>query len=381
MVPLNTMDKQSTTIWHPTLSQTSKDSGLKRLRKLSATGWFLKKFINRTFSLAGCLPRRDAPVPMIRIPSARRHGLESLGRGWSMRNLLRLTLLLVLGVVVARAARRETIYEPFLSPAAMADDDSPIPKRAPATESASETPAIDRSLVAAIESALPKVTDGSVMRRGDAEAYYLLLSAARIGWRSVGDAFGSVGESPATGALPLLQQPNQYLGRMVRVRGTVAASQRIDASAVAGAGVPDRHSHFRFWIRPRGGAERPIVVAVPTDSPLPVDAPVEWVGVFLKRLAYQSGVGADLAPLIIASPTAPRSITTGIAGVHRSPVQSLATTRFLASALAVGALGVALAWWLMRRDRSGPRLSRVHARIDFAEFDRATDSTHGEDRG
>jgi hypothetical protein len=95
----------------------------------------------------------------------------------------------------------------------------------------------------------------------------------------------------------------------VRINGGVARTERIEAQE-----NPFGINHYwQLWLRPSDGADRPMVAIVP-DVPESVAAvgsatsqlqgpEIEVIGRYLKRLAYQSGIGADLAPVVVGKIT------------------------------------------------------------------------------
>ncbi|MEC7409870.1 MAG: hypothetical protein VYB72_13710, partial [Planctomycetota bacterium] len=121
------------------------------------------------------------------------------------------------------------------------------------------------------------------------------------------------------GVLPLLQQPEIYRNQWVRVAGEVARVEQIQ--------TPDNpyevDDYWKIWLRPLNGVNRPIVVIVPSipksvrdfdssdDDSIPPELQIS--GRFLKRLSYRSGLGADLAPVIVGeiryAPASPEEIT------------------------------------------------------------------------
>jgi hypothetical protein len=105
--------------------------------------------------------------------------------------------------------------------------------------------------------------------------------------------------------LPLLQQPDVFRHQLVLVRGHLARAERITARE----NPYEIADYWQLWLRPIDGADRPLV-AIVRAVPDPIAAvgaaatvqqgpPVAIVGRFLKRLAYQSAMGADLAPVIV----------------------------------------------------------------------------------
>lgn len=163
-----------------------------------------------------------------------------------------------------------------------------------------DLPRVDALLAVLDSAANARVEDGSVWRSGDFDSLYRFLDQAQQMPRS-GIAFTSV--------LPLLQQPEVFRNQWVRVSGSVARVSRIEAE--------DNHygigHYWQLWLRPNGGVDRPIVAIVPempaawaatgVESGSLNGAEIEVTGKFLKRLAYESGLGADLAPVVVGQIT------------------------------------------------------------------------------
>jgi len=149
-------------------------------------------------------------------------------------------------------------------------------------------------LAALDDAAASRVVDGSVWRSGDFDRFYRCLDEA--------DQIPSSGIA-SVGVLPLLQQPDVFLNQLVTIHGTVARAEQMDTRD-----NPYKiKDYWQLWLKPTEGADRPIVAIVPdapqivreikrttTDGP-----PITVVGRFIKRLAYKSGVGADLAPVVV----------------------------------------------------------------------------------
>ena len=170
------------------------------------------------------------------------------------------------------------------------------PEQAAAKPTSLDRPRIAAFLAALDDAAAGRVVDGSVWRSGDFDLFYRYLDQSS----------GLPDDGVATsGVLPLLQQPEVFRNQLVRSSGTVARSQRINAKDNP-YGIDE---YWQLWIRPTDGADRPLVAVVP-DVPGLVEAVgpdgiehegprVTIVGRFFKRLAYQSALGADLAPVVI----------------------------------------------------------------------------------
>jgi len=151
-------------------------------------------------------------------------------------------------------------------------------------------------LAALDNAAASRVIDGSVWRSADFDRFYRCLDEASQMPHS-GIA--------AVGVLPLLQQPEVFLDQLVTIHGTVARAERIDARE-----NPYKiDDYWQLWLKPSEGADRPIVAIVPDAPQIVTDIDSETtttegpqitvVGRFLKRLAYKSGAGADLTPVVV----------------------------------------------------------------------------------
>lgn len=181
-----------------------------------------------------------------------------------------------------------------------------------------DDPCVAAFLAALDEAAAARVVDGSVWRAGDFDSFYRCLDQAP-------DL--PVAGVATTGVLPLLQQPDVFRNQLVRVHGGVARAEQIDAKENP-YGIED---YWQLWLRPADGADRPLVAVVPEVPPVVLQAVgsdavldegprVTVVGRFLKRLAYQSAIGADLAPVVVGRiSSAPPSGTDGSAKRDRTP--------------------------------------------------------------
>ena len=239
------------------------------------------------------------PWQEMRIPSQftedSLYGRKKLGRdrrgNSDSRRVIHMVVALVLVLVMMQQASKPQIYESFFgamtsnNQAALAGSSTQIAQVAQADVSVEIDPAVT-----------DQVVDGSVWRSGDFDALYLFLANA--------DQV-ALDRGPVVGVLPLLQQPDIFRNKVVRSRGRVVRSERIAAAA----NEQSIDSYWQLWLRPADGTERPLVAIVKSvpDSVASVgirstnrDGPdVQIVGRFLKRLAYRSGKGADLAPVIV----------------------------------------------------------------------------------
>lgn len=151
-------------------------------------------------------------------------------------------------------------------------------------------------LAALDEEAFSRVVDGSVWRGGDFDAFYRYLDQA--------DQFSETGVA-TVGVVSMLQQPDVFRGGRVRIAGSVARAEQV----VAKENDYGVDSYWQLWLRPSDGADRPFVAIVRqvpdsvsevgADATLEEGPAVTLVGKFLKRLAYPSSAGAELAPVIV----------------------------------------------------------------------------------
>ncbi len=196
---------------------------------------------------------------------------------------------------VANSPGEQGAPEGSLSPANPSGDE-------PSTHqpSANERPQVMAMLAALDNAASSRVEDGSVWRAGDFDSLYRFLDQAKR---------LPQGPVAATGVIPLLQQPDVFRNQWVRIAGTVARTERMEAQE-----NPWGSTHYwQLWLRPIDGADRPMVAIVPNvpesvgsigATSTKLEGPeIVVVGKYLKRLAYQSGVGADLAPVVVGQIT------------------------------------------------------------------------------
>ncbi|MGB0759609.1 MAG: hypothetical protein ACPGPS_08725, partial [Rubripirellula sp.] len=172
--------------------------------------------------------------------------------------------------------------------------------------------------------------------------------------------------------------PDVFLNQTVTIHGTVALVEKIKATENP-YGIKD---YWQLWVKPAEGADRPIVAVVP-DVPRSISeqmgtqiaavdgAQVSVVGKFLKRLAYKSGAGADLAPVVIGRITyAPfaegEQTTTPNAG---EPPVSTSKFWLIASISCIAGVGLAmLLMWRTSVLAKQSRQLRAAYRQDPEEF-------------
>jgi len=148
------------------------------------------------------------------------------------------------------------------------------------------------------------VTDGAIWHAGDAEAFYRYLEMAAA--PDFSDQFLASDPSPRhVGVVPLMQQPDEYLGQTVWLYGTVARSVPVAAKANA-FGVRD---YWEVWLRPDDGSDRAVVLyapdvpddvaAVGPEGTQPTGPKVTLAGRFLKRRLFGAVGGAMESPVIV----------------------------------------------------------------------------------
>ncbi len=305
----------------------------------------------------------------MRIPSEfndqslyRRHSRRFSSAG-STRRLVRLVLGFALIVVVMNQAAKESFYEPFFGspkvemPLDMPSDVSmsvPMGSTIATPGGGHEDSAVSNSEREQIAAELDMVVDGSVWRGADFAAFYRSLHRS--------DSFEAA-RSTRVGVVPLLQQPDVFRGRTVRFEGKVARAESIEAKE----NDFEIKRYWQLWLRPIGGADRPLV-AIVADVPASIakitpdgaldDGPrVEVVGIFLKRLAYQSSAGADLAPVIVGRIDG-RLMSSPLGGKLVESTNDDFPRRLALTALAACTIGIAIASIAMWRTSVMTRRSR-----------------------
>ena len=213
--------------------------------------------------------------------------------------------------------------------------------------------------------AFDDVEDGRVWQANDRNALdALLIHFGRVNEASLRSGL----HHGRVNTLPLLQQPEVYRGRRVSVAGRPARVQTQARVARAGDedddGGSDDMNYAEIWLRPSDGADRPILAIVPSLSGEAARAlqafdanspPLVIDGVYLKRLAFESGIGADLAPVVVGRlrlASAESQRFSDAAGVQRR----VSASQWLVALVGTALVGIGLAAWLfhrgVRRDRA-----------------------------
>jgi hypothetical protein len=156
---------------------------------------------------------------------------------------------------------------------------------------------VEADEVGASASALAAVRDDTVFRSGDEEAWFQIWMTLRSS-----DA-GALRSSNARSVsfIELFGQPRSFRGRLVRFKGTVHRLQEV-AAPRNDYGIT---GYWQAWVEPDGGPASPIVVyflRLPEGMPhgMRVREPVEVVGYFFKRWAYEAKDTIRRAPLVMA---------------------------------------------------------------------------------
>ncbi len=251
---------------------------------------------------------------------------------------------LALVLVMMRQGSKPEIYESFFGALTLQNDlSNSDPAQKDLTDSG--TAAVSNGIDQIDPEVIASVVDGTVWRSGDFEALYWFLILAAESAETSG---------PTVAVLPLLQQPEVFRNKVVRVHGRVARSERIEAPS-------NRHGitgYWQLWVRPSEGVDRPFVV-IARSVPVEVAAvgsettdrngpSVVVAGRFLKRLAYQSSQGADLAPVIVGKLINVSPPSSSVSSDSQGQTNSIGHLQFwllIGAALLAGVSLAAIAMW------------------------------------
>ncbi|NBT12461.1 MAG: hypothetical protein EBS56_02560 [Planctomycetia bacterium] len=191
--------------------------------------------------------------------------------------------------------------------------------------------------VGASASSLAEVRDDTVFRPDDEDAWFQIWMTLRSG-----DA-ASLRRSDArrVSFIELFGQPKSFRGRLVRFSGTVHRLQRVEAPPNG----YDINAYWQAWVEPDDGPASPIVVyflRLPAGMPtgMQVREPVEVVGYFFKRWAYEAKDTIRTAPLVMALEPDWRPLKqpppggTGLGGYALAAMAGLVVATLLAMRLA-----------------------------------------------
>ncbi len=215
------------------------------------------------------------------------------------------------------------------------------------------------------------VSDGAIWRAGDAAAFYRYLEIAQQPEFTV-RFVNSTPRPRKVGVVPLMQQPEQYLGTNVWMYGRVARSVPVQAKP-NDFGI-DRY--WEVWLRPDDGTERAVIFYAP-DVPAEIAAigplatlsrgpTVAIAGRFLKRRLFPAAMGPTESPAIVGRVWPSEAATTVPA--QRAPFshQTWWLVVGLASMIGVTVAGVVL--WRSRVADHQLRIARSQRRRLAPEF-------------
>jgi hypothetical protein len=198
---------------------------------------------------------------------------------------------------------------------------------------------------------LARVQDDTPFRSAEADAFYQLMQVLD---RNDPEAL----ERAARGHVSfsqLFEQPKMFRGDLVTFEGDLRWV--VERQAPRNAFEMDRY--YRAVIKPLDRSERLIAYFLEIDEGLPlgeqVRVPVEFMGFFFKRLAYDAPDGTRTAPLILA-----RNLTrlpTIVAGPRRvKPLDAMSFVATLIGGLAFSAVAL---WFVLSRGGVRNRKSKL----------------------
>ncbi len=155
----------------------------------------------------------------------------------------------------------------------------------------------DADELGASASSLADVRDDTVFRPGDEAAWFQIWMTLRSTDLSALER----SEARPVSFIELFGQPKSFRGRLVRFKGTVHRLQKVEAPA----NDYDISGYWQAWVEPADGPASPIVVyflRLPAGMPhgMRVREPVDVVGYFFKRWAYEASDTVRTAPLVMA---------------------------------------------------------------------------------
>lgn len=248
-----------------------------------------------------------------------------------------------------------------------------LPALKAAGQSESELSPEHRQALTGVQDSLDRITlaqvrDFSVFRSDERHAWFRLLEKLdNMPWNEAQKA--STGR---VGFIQLFEQPKQYRGKLVTVRGTAELAYRVRAPK-NWYGV---EHYYVFWIAPAGGPNSPIAIYsldVPPNFPpikdkdldrgtTPLETEVEFTGYFFKCWAYRAHDGMRLAPLLLAQKP---QWTPPVVLPEPDPFHPIALAMYLLGAAAVGATIALFAFW-QGRGRSAKARAYTSSAEEFA---------------
>lgn len=215
---------------------------------------------------------------------------------------------------------------------------------------------------------LKSVSEGSLWHKRDVLAFNRLLSDGIDGTVYLGPGVSPVGRR--VGVVTVLQQPKAYLNTRVVIGGQLARLSEKNAEP----NPYDIQKYWELWLQPDDGSERPVVfytAAIPpglaayAGTAYIADGPsMVLEGVFIKRLAFQSADGSQLAPVMVGGMyVGDESIVDGSSepGAENSRTAELPFSWMIAAAFAIGSLIVAVIWGFSTASAKRTRAVRAAA--------------------
>jgi hypothetical protein len=215
---------------------------------------------------------------------------------------------------------------------------------------------------------LKSVSEGSLWHKRDVLAFNRLLADGTDGTVYLGPGVSPVGRR--VGVVTLLQQPKAYLNTRVVIGGQLARLSERNAEP----NPYDLQKYWELWLQPDDGSERPVVfytAAIPpglaayAGNTYIADGPsMVLEGVFIKRLAFQSAEGSQLAPVIVGGMyIGDESLVDGSseAGAGGSRKAELPFSWMVAAAFVIGSLIVVVIWSVSTASAKRTRAVRAAA--------------------
>jgi hypothetical protein len=227
---------------------------------------------------------------------------------------------------------------------------------------------------------LDQVSDGSIWKKADHFAFTRLLEDGIDQTVYLGER--QAGAPKRVGVIPLLQQPQLYLRTRVAIGGQLA---RISLRQ-ANENPFDVKDYYELWLQPDDGSQRPVAfytAEIPDslrpylETPYLSDGPAMVLeGVYLKRLAFRSAEGSELAPVIVGGMYVDETTNLPI----KAPEPSVSIAWLVISSAIIG-IGIALAIFLTTRRAALKARSARLAALQFTEpaFDSMTSALEAND--
>jgi hypothetical protein len=232
------------------------------------------------------------------------------------------------------------------------------------TSSAAEMPLGNADEKASLQAGLDEyyldqVSDGSIWKKADHFAFTRLLEDGIDQTVYLGEP--TAGPLKRVGVISLLQQPKLYLRTRVAIGGQLARLSLQQANENP-FGVKD---YYELWLQPDDGSDRPVAfytASIPESLrsylgvPYIAEGPsMVLEGVYLKRLAFRSAEGSELAPVIVGG-----MYIDEVAELPSEAPESSVSIPWLFAASAVIGIGIAIVIFMTtKRAASKARQARL----------------------